>query len=63
MIGVGDRFPLFTVTVRCLKWWYMKQKFTLNISVVDEINVLSGLSLFTLAAAGLTYNMEADYNL
>ena len=61
-IGVDGRFPLFTATTRCLKRSYMKQIFTSNMLVVHEINVLSGMPLCTLAAAGLTCNMELAYN-
>jgi len=60
---VDGRFPLFTAAARCLKWSYMKQIFTSNMPVVDEIDVLTGLPLFMLAATGPTSDIESVYNL
>jgi len=58
-----DRFPLFTAAARCLKWSNVKQIFTLNMPVVNEIDVLTGLPLFMLAATGPTSDTESVYNL
>lgn len=41
----------------------MKQIFTSNMSVVHEIDVVTGLPLFMLAAARITCDMESVYNL
>jgi len=60
---VDDRFPLFTAAVRCLKWSYMEQIFTSNMPVVNEIDELTGLPLFMLAATGPTSDIESVYNL
>jgi len=60
---VDDRYPVFTAAVRCLKWPYMKQIFTSNMPVVNEIDVLTGLPLFMLAATGPTSDIESVYNL
>ena len=41
----------------------MKQIFTSNMPVVNEIDVLTGLPLFMLAATGPTSDIESVYNL
>ena len=60
---LDDRFPLFTAASRCLKWSYMKQIFTSNMPVINEIDVLTGLPLFMSAATGPTSDIEPVYNL
>merc|ERR1712008_327516 len=60
---VDDRFPLFTAAARCLKWSHVKQIFISNMPVVNEIDVLSELPLFMLAAIGPTSDIESVYNL
>jgi len=60
---VDDRYPVFTAAVRCLKWSNVKQVFTLNMPVINEIDVLTGLPLFMLAATGPTSDIESVYNL
>jgi len=60
---VDGRFPLFTAAARCLQWSYMKEIFTSNMPVVNEIDVLTGLPLFMLAATGPTSDIESVYNL
>jgi len=61
--NMNDRFPLFNAAAMCLKWSHMKQIFTLNMPVVNEIDVLTGLPLFMLAATGSTCDIESVYNL
>merc|ERR1711935_589186 len=60
---VDDRLPLFTAAARCLKWSHVKQIFISNMSVVNEIDVLTGYPLFMLAAIGPTSDIESIYNL
>merc|ERR1712008_371922 len=60
---VDGQFPLFTAAARCLKWSHMKQIFSSNMPVVNEIDVLTGLPLFMLAATGPTSDIESVYNL
>ena len=60
---MDGRFPIFTAAARCLNWAYMKQIFTSNMPVVNEIDVLTGLPLFMLAATGPTCDIESVYNL
>ena len=60
---MDDRFPLFTAAARCLKWSNMKQIFALNMPVINEIDVRTGLPLFMLAATGPTCDIESVYNL
>jgi len=61
--GVDGRLPLFTAAARSLKWSYTRQIFTANMPVVDEIDVLTGLPLFMLAALGPSSDIESVYNL
>jgi len=61
--NVDGRFPIFTAAAMCLKWSYMKQIFTLNMPVVNEIDVRTGYPLFMLAAIGPTCDIESVYNL
>merc|ERR1711935_648017 len=60
---VDDRLPLFTAAARCLKWSHVKQVFMSNMPVVNEIDLLTGLPLFMLAAIGPTSDIESIYNL
>jgi len=62
--GADDgRLPLFTAAARSLKWSYLKQIFAANMPVINEIDVLTGLPLFMLAATGQTSDIESIYNL
>jgi len=60
---VDDRFPLFTAAARGLKWSLVKQIFISNMPVVNDIDALTGLPLFMLAAIGPTSDIESVYNL
>jgi len=62
-IGADSQLPLFTAARRSLKWYYTEQIFTANMPVVNEIDVLSGLPLSLLAAAGPASDLETVYNL
>jgi len=60
----GDgRLPLFTAAATSMKWSHTRQIFNLNMPVINDIDVLTGLSLFMLAAAGTTSDIESIYNL
>jgi len=61
--GIDGRLPAFTAAARSLKWVQMEEIFTVNMPVVQEIDVLTGLPLFMLAAAGPTSDTESIYNL
>jgi len=60
--GVDGRFPLFTVAAKGLQWSKIKQIFTSNMPAVNEIDVVTGLPLFLLAATGPTCDIESVYN-
>jgi len=60
---VDGRLPLFTAAARCLKWSYMELIFTSNMPVITEMDVLTGLPVFMLAATGPTSDVESVYNL
>jgi len=62
-IGEDGRLPLFTAANESLKWYYTKQIFAANMPAINKIDVLSGLPLFLLAAAGPTSDIESVYNL
>merc|ERR1740139_2130526 len=61
--GVDGRLPLFTAAAISLKWSYLRQIFIANMSVVYEIDLMTGLPLFMLAATGPTSDIESVYNL
>jgi len=61
--GVDGRSPAFTSVARSLKWIHIKQIFTAHMPVIQEIDELTGLSLFMLAAAGPTSDIESVYHL
>jgi len=57
------QLPLLSAARKSLKWYYMKQIFMANMPVINEIDPLSGLPLFLIAAAGPSSNIESVYNL
>jgi len=61
--GDYGRFPLFTAAAKGVQWSKMKQIFTSNMPVVNEIDVVTGLPLFMLAATEPTSDIESVYNL
>jgi len=61
--GADGRFPLFTAAAKGVQWSKMRQIFTSNMPVINEIDVVTGLPLFLLAATGPTCDIESVYNL
>jgi len=61
--GENGQLPLVTAARNSLEWYYMEQIFTANMPVINQIDALSGLPLFLLAAAGPTSDIESVYNL
>ena len=59
---MDGRLPLFAGAERSLKWSYMEKIFTVNMPVMQEVDALSGLPIFMLAAAGPDSDIEAVYN-
>jgi len=62
-IGTDGQLPLITAARKSVKWNKMQQIFTANMPVINEIDALSGLPLFLLAATGPTSDLESVYNL
>lgn len=60
---VDGRLPLFTGAAKSLKWSYLRKVFIANMPIINEIDLLTGLPLFMLAAAGPTSNIESVYRL
>jgi len=61
--GADGRLPLFAAAARSLKWFHVRQIFNANMPLIQEIDVLTGLPVFMLAAVGPTSDMESIYNL
>jgi len=61
--GVNGRLPFITAAAKSLKWPCMKVIFNLNMPAIYEIDVLTGMPLFMLAAAGANSDIEAIYSL
>jgi len=61
--GVDGRVPLLTAVGTCMHWSDTKLIFALNKPVIYEIDVLTGLPLFMLAAIGPLSKIENVYNL
>merc|ERR1740124_1570587 len=59
----SGRLPLFIAAARCLTWVDMQQIFSVNMSAIHEVDGMTGLPVFMLAAAGPTSDIEAVYNL
>merc|ERR1711957_302071 len=57
------RLPLCTAAARCLTWVDMQQIFSVNMPAIHEVDGMTGLPVFMLAAAGPTSDIEAVYNL
>lgn len=56
--GIDGRLPLFTAAAKSLPWSYLKQIFIANMPVVNDIDELTGLPLFMLAAIGENSDIE-----
>jgi len=61
--GVNGRLPFVTAAAKSLKWSCIKVIFNLNMPAIYEIDVLTGMPLFMLAAAGVNSDIEAIYSL
>jgi len=55
--------PLVTSAAKCLTWVNMQQIYSANMSAIYEVDEISGLPVFVLAAVGPTSDIEAVYNL
>jgi len=60
---MDGRLPLVAAARKSLKWYYTKQIFTANMPVINEIDPVSGLPLFLIAAVGPASDIESVYNL
>ena len=60
---IDGQLPLFIAAVISMKWSFIRQNFKVNMPVVNEIDLLTGLPIFILAAAGSGSNLESTYNL
>jgi len=60
---VESRLPLCTAAARSLKWSDMRQIFAVNMPAIQEVDVLTGLPLFMLAAVGQNSTIESVYHL
>jgi len=59
----SGRLPLCTAAARCLTWVDMQQIFSVNMSAIHEVDGMTGLPVFVLAAAGPRSDIESVYNL
>jgi len=57
------RLPLCTAAARSLVWVDMKKIFAVNMPAIHEMDELTGLAVFMLAAVGPTSDIESIYNL
>jgi len=62
-VGNSHRIPLCIAAARDLKWVNMKQILAVNIPAVYEVDELTGLPVFMLAAVGPTSILESVYRL
>jgi len=61
--GIDGRLPLFTVAVKSINWACIRQIFIMNMAAIQEVDTLTGLPVFMLAAAGPWSDIESVYNL
>jgi len=61
--GIDGRLPLFTAVAKSLPWSCLRQIFIANMPGVNEIDELTGLPVFMLAAIGQNSSIESIYNL
>jgi len=59
----SGRLPPCTVAARYLTWIDMQQIFSVKIPAVHEVDIMTGLPVFVLAAVGPTSDIESVYNL
>jgi len=60
---LDGRLPIVTAVAKSLKWTFTRRIFVLNMPAVYEMDVLTGLPLFMLAAIGPMSDMESVYNI
>jgi len=61
--NADSRFPLFTAAAKSMRWADMKTIFDHNMPAIYEVDALTGLSLYMLAAVGPNSDIESVYNL
>jgi len=61
--SLDGRLPLVTAAVRSLKWSFTRQIFAANMPIIHEIDEMTGLPPFMLAAIGKDSDLESIYNL
>jgi len=61
--GEDGRSPLCTAAEKALKWVDMKVIFAGNMPAIHEVDTVTGLPLFMLAAVGSSSDMESVYHL
>merc|ERR1740124_1163569 len=59
----SGRLPLFTAAARYLTWADVRQILAVNMPVVHDVDGLTGLPVFMLAAVGPKSNIESVYHL
>merc|ERR1740136_438871 len=59
----SGRLPLFTAAARSLTWVDIRQILAVNMPVIYEVDGLTGLPIFMLAAVGPKSNIESVYHL
>merc|ERR1740124_1127249 len=59
----SGRLPLCTAVERCLTWVDIRQIFSVNMPAIYEVDLMTGLPVFMLAAAGPRSDIECVYNL
>jgi len=59
----SGRLPLFTAAARSLTWVDTRQIFAANMPAINDVDGLTGLPVFMLAAVGPRSNIESIYNL
>jgi len=61
--GRDGRLPLVRAATKSLKWSHMSLVFNAYMPGINEIDMLTGLPVFVLAAAGPNSDIESVYNL
>jgi len=59
----SGRLPLFTAAARSLTWVDVRQILAVNMPVIYDVDGLTGLPVFMLAAVGPKSNIESVYHL
>jgi len=59
----SGHLPLFTAAARSLKWVDVRQILAVNMPVIYDVDGLTGLPVFMLAAVGPKSNIESVYHL